>query len=78
MNRTIVEQVDDEQRSFVVIGGGPAGLAAAQSLRDQGFIGKITLLSKENVLPYDRTKMSKNMAVTSAEVGMCVCVRLLP
>ena len=48
-----------EQRIFVVLGAGAAGAAAVEVLRQQGFQGKIILISAENQLPYDRTKLSK-------------------
>ena len=46
-------------RHFVVLGAGGAGFSAAQTLREAGFTGKITLVSKEPELPYDRTILSK-------------------
>jgi len=46
-------------KNFVIVGAGPAGLSAAETLRHSGFAGKITLVSKEGNLPYDRTLLSK-------------------
>ena len=57
-----------DDRSMVIVGGGPAGLAAAQTLREDGFTGRVVLISKETELPYDRTKFSKNMAMQASEV----------
>jgi NADPH-dependent 2,4-dienoyl-CoA reductase/sulfur reductase-like enzyme/nitrite reductase/ring-hydroxylating ferredoxin subunit len=48
-----------DARHFVILGAGAAGLSAAQSLREEGFSGKITLVSREEALPYDRTILSK-------------------
>jgi hypothetical protein len=59
-----------DKRHFVIIGAGPAGLAAAETLRENGFAGTITLLAKENALPYDRTKLSKNMAVALEDIEL--------
>lgn len=53
------------QRRFVIIGAGAAGMTAAQTLRESGFDGEITMITNESVLPYDRVKLSKAM---SAEV----------
>lgn len=48
-----------DTRTFVVVGGGAAGQFAAQTLRAEGFGGRIVLVSGEAELPYDRTKLSK-------------------
>lgn len=50
-----------DSQSIVVIGGGPSGATCVETLRQQGFTGKITLVCKENCLPYDRVKVSKTM-----------------
>jgi heterodisulfide reductase subunit A-like polyferredoxin len=54
-----------DPRVFVVIGGGPGGLTCAESLRQEGFKGKILMISKEKHLPYDRTKLSKTKVSVS-------------
>ncbi|XP_050316077.1 apoptosis-inducing factor 3-like isoform X2 [Anthonomus grandis grandis] len=46
---------------FVVIGGGPSGATAVEALRQEGFTGEIDFVMKENYLPYDRVKVSKQM-----------------
>ncbi|GII23730.1 NAD(P)/FAD-dependent oxidoreductase [Planosporangium mesophilum] len=45
----------------LVIGGGPAGMAASEELRRQGFTGNITLLCDEPDAPYDRPACSKSL-----------------
>ncbi|CAH1118551.1 unnamed protein product [Phaedon cochleariae] len=45
----------------VVVGGGPSGGTCVEVLRQEGFKGKITLVCRENYLPYDRVKVSKAM-----------------
>uniref|UniRef100_H2Z8R6 Rieske domain-containing protein n=1 Tax=Ciona savignyi TaxID=51511 RepID=H2Z8R6_CIOSA len=47
----------------VIIGGGPASVTCAETLRQKSFMGKITILSADRCLPYDRTKLSKAMDV---------------
>jgi NADPH-dependent 2,4-dienoyl-CoA reductase/sulfur reductase-like enzyme/nitrite reductase/ring-hydroxylating ferredoxin subunit len=51
---------EKDQRVFAIVGAGSAGSAAVETLRQQGFQGKIVLISQEENLPYDRTKLSKN------------------
>lgn len=45
--------------SVVIIGGGLAGAKAAEALRDKGFTGPVTVISKEADLPYERPPLSK-------------------
>jgi NADPH-dependent 2,4-dienoyl-CoA reductase/sulfur reductase-like enzyme/nitrite reductase/ring-hydroxylating ferredoxin subunit len=58
-----VEQFPDERlgqgRTFVIVGSGAAGLAAAECLREEGFAGNVTVLTADEDLPYDRTDLSK-------------------
>ena len=49
------------QRCFVVVGASLAGLRAAETLREQGFDGRIVLIGEEPHLPYDRPPLSKSI-----------------
>jgi 3-phenylpropionate/trans-cinnamate dioxygenase ferredoxin reductase component len=53
--------------SFVIVGGGMAGAIAAQTLREEGFDGKITLLAQEPNAPYERPPLSKDYLQGKAE-----------
>lgn len=53
-------QSSEDRREFVIAGGGAAGDAAAQQLREAGYEGGITLITQEKRLPYDRTNLSKS------------------
>lgn len=44
---------------IVIVGASLAGLRAAETLRDKGFRGKVTLVGDEPHLPYDRPPLSK-------------------
>ena len=48
------------QPSFIIVGGGLAGAIAAQTLREEGFDGRITLLGEEPHRPYERPPLSKD------------------
>ena len=47
------------RRTFVIVGGGLAGAMAASTLREEGFDGRIVLLSSESEAPYHRPPLSK-------------------
>ncbi|MFI7290377.1 NAD(P)/FAD-dependent oxidoreductase [Streptomyces anulatus] len=45
--------------SVVVVGAGQGGYQTAASLRERGYRGRITLISAEDALPYERPPLSK-------------------
>jgi NADPH-dependent 2,4-dienoyl-CoA reductase/sulfur reductase-like enzyme/nitrite reductase/ring-hydroxylating ferredoxin subunit len=50
---------DEEARTFVIVGGGAAGNAAARELRWQNFGGHVVLVTDDEYPPYDRPVLSK-------------------
>lgn len=52
---------------IVIVGGGLCGSRAALALRQKGFEGRVTLVGDENLLPYDRPPLSKQMLVEGGE-----------
>ena len=54
-----VEATHVDERTFVLVGGGAAGQFAAQTLRTEGFTGRLILITADEHEPYDRTKLSK-------------------
>jgi 3-phenylpropionate/trans-cinnamate dioxygenase ferredoxin reductase subunit len=47
-------------RTFVIVGAGLAGAKAAQTLRDEGFEGRLVLVGAEDERPYERPPLSKD------------------
>lgn len=55
-------------RSVVIVGGGAAGLAAADMLRRDGYEGTLTMVSADSSAPCDRPNLSKDyLAGTASE-----------
>jgi 3-phenylpropionate/trans-cinnamate dioxygenase ferredoxin reductase subunit len=51
--------VVDAHQTFVIVGGGLAGAKAAETLRAEGFTGRVILISDERDHPYERPPLSK-------------------
>ncbi|MYY14330.1 MULTISPECIES: NAD(P)/FAD-dependent oxidoreductase [unclassified Streptomyces] len=49
----------DANRTFVIVGGGLAGAKAAETLREEGFTGRVILIGDERDHPYERPPLSK-------------------
>ncbi|MET9804497.1 FAD/NAD(P)-binding oxidoreductase [Streptomyces sp. NPDC006368] len=49
----------DAPQTFVIVGGGLAGAKAAETLRAEGFTGRVILVGDERDHPYERPPLSK-------------------
>ena len=54
---------------YVIVGASLAGAKAAETLRDEGFDGPVTLIGTELHRPYERPPLSKGLLLGDAEEG---------
>jgi NADPH-dependent 2,4-dienoyl-CoA reductase/sulfur reductase-like enzyme len=59
--------VVDAHQTFVIVGAGLAGAKAAETLRSEGFTGRVILIGDERDHPYERPPLSKGFMIGSAE-----------
>jgi NADPH-dependent 2,4-dienoyl-CoA reductase/sulfur reductase-like enzyme/nitrite reductase/ring-hydroxylating ferredoxin subunit len=56
----------DSARSIVILGAGAAGSTAAETLRKEGFGGRIAMVDYDSDAPYDRPNVSKDYLAGTA------------
>lgn len=54
--KKLIKILDKNGKHFLIVGGGPTSVTCAETLRQNGFTGKITIASMDSHLPYDRYK----------------------
>src|ERR1700735_5246861 len=59
----------DANSRIVIAGGGHVGIQIAESLRQEGFTGVLTLLGDEPHPPYQRPPLSKKWLMEGGAVG---------
>ncbi len=63
---SVVAPSTNAPTSIVIVGGGAAGLAAADMLRREGYPGSLTMISADDTPPYDRPNLSKDFLMGTA------------
>ncbi|KAM9728531.1 apoptosis-inducing factor 3-like isoform 2-T2 [Menidia menidia] len=66
--RSMGTAVPGVNHTVLLLGGGAASLICAETLRQENFGGRIIMVSREELLPYDKTRLSKVMNVESSTI----------
>ena len=56
----LTTRTDHADETFAIVGAGLAGAKAAETLREEGFDGRLVLLGAEDERPYERPPLSKD------------------
>ena len=59
--------MSEQSETFVIVGAGLAGAKAAETLREEGFDGRLVLIGDEPERPYERPPLSKDYLRGEAE-----------
>nr|XP_006821120.1 PREDICTED: apoptosis-inducing factor 3-like [Saccoglossus kowalevskii] len=68
--KSMSTRLPEEDKTFLLIGGGAASEVCAETLRQEGFKGRVVIATKEKYLPYDRPKLSKALSSTAASIAL--------
>uniref|UniRef100_A0A8D3CHA3 Apoptosis inducing factor mitochondria associated 4 n=1 Tax=Scophthalmus maximus TaxID=52904 RepID=A0A8D3CHA3_SCOMX len=58
----------DIKHTILLIGGGPASLVCAETLRQNCYQGRIIIVTKDTLPPFDKPKLSKAMNLDSSSI----------
>ncbi|XP_048743918.2 apoptosis-inducing factor 3-like isoform X1 [Ostrea edulis] len=61
VQRAMCRATKPSDKKVLIIGGGPSSVMCAETLRQEGFTGEITIATQESNIPYDRPILSKAM-----------------
>ncbi|XP_054373011.1 apoptosis-inducing factor 3-like [Molothrus ater] len=56
------------KNTMLLLGGGVAALVCAETLRQEGFTGRIIMATREKHVPYDKSKLSKEMNLKAEDI----------
>src|SRR5207237_623132 len=63
----MTRRTGEAPQSIVIVGGGAAGVAAAEMIRRQGYDGPVTMISADADPPVDRPNLSKDYLAGEAQ-----------
>uniref|UniRef100_A0A665T315 Apoptosis-inducing factor 3-like n=1 Tax=Echeneis naucrates TaxID=173247 RepID=A0A665T315_ECHNA len=66
--KKMCSMVPDINHTIVLIGGGPASLVCAETLRQNCYQGRIIMITKDMLPPFDKPKLSKAMNLDSSSI----------
>ncbi|CAJ1065555.1 apoptosis-inducing factor 3-like [Xyrichtys novacula] len=66
--KAMCSEAPEVKHTILLIGGGPASLVCAETLRQNCFEGRIIIITKDNLPPIDKPKLSKAMNVSSDSI----------
>lgn len=58
----------DSDRTYLILGGGAAGVAAAEAIRERDATGRVTIVTDEDVAPYNRPMLTKSFDAGDASL----------
>ncbi|XP_068440484.1 apoptosis inducing factor mitochondria associated 4 [Clinocottus analis] len=64
--KEMCSRVPDVKHTILLIGGGPASLVCAETLRQNCYQGRIIIITKDSLPPYDKPKLSKALDLDSS------------
>jgi len=67
LSLSVPKRATNAPSSVVIVGGGAAGLAAADMLRREGYAGPLTIVSADDSPPVDRPNLSKDYLAGTAQ-----------
>ena len=63
----MTEPTSQDARTFLIVGASLAGAKAAETLRAEGFAGRVILVGEEPEPPYERPPLSKGYLLGTQE-----------
>uniref|UniRef100_A0A8C2X9R6 Apoptosis inducing factor mitochondria associated 4 n=1 Tax=Cyclopterus lumpus TaxID=8103 RepID=A0A8C2X9R6_CYCLU len=66
--KEMCSRVPDIKHTILLVGGGPASLICAETLRQNCYQGRIVMVTKDTLPPYDKPKLSKALDLDSSHI----------